>query len=256
MAPAIRARNRILYILQLFEQQHVWTVEAIGREMGTSTSSAYRDVQELCQAGFLVPVVGSGYVLGPAFIQYDRLVRASDPLICHATPRMRPLLARTTQRAVAVLSRRYRDEVMCIHQEVGTGPHPLTAYERGVVMPLFKGATSKAILAHLNDRTLERIYLEHEEAIRQTTGCPGWRSFREQLEPIRAAGYAVTVSEVAPGRVGVAAPIHVSGQVIGGLSLVLHEPDYDAERFPAEVLATAGEICLAVADEAPWIARA
>ena len=243
-------------MLQLFEKRHVWTVEAIGREMGTSTSSAYRDVQELCQAGFLVPVVGSGYVLGPAFIQYDRLVRASDPLIRHAAPRMRKLLADTTQRAVAVLSRRYRDEVMCVHQEAGSGPHPLTAYERGVAMPLFSGATSKAILAHLNERTLERIYLEHEEAIRQATGCTSWRAFREQLESIRADGYAVTVSEVAPGRVGVASPIHASGQVIGGLSLVVDEPDYDSEHFPAAVVGAAREICLAVADEEPWIARA
>jgi DNA-binding IclR family transcriptional regulator len=254
MAFAIRARNRILHILRLFERQTVWTVEAIGREMGTSTSSAYRDVQELCQAGFLAPVVGSGYVLGPAFIQYDRLVRMSDPLIRHAMPTMHALLERTTQRAVAVLSRRYRDEVMCVHQEVGSAPHPLTVYERGVAMPLFSGATSKAILAHLSERTLERIYLEHEDALRRG-GCTGWKAFREQLEAIRTAGYAVTVSEVASGRVGVAAPIHASGQVIGGLSLVMHEPDYDSMRFPAEVVAAAQAICVAVSADQPWIAR-
>lgn len=256
MSTGIRARNRILYILQLFETRCVWTVEAIGREMGTSTSSAYRDVQELCHAGFLVPVVGAGYVLGPAFIQYDRLVRASDPLVRHGGPKMQALLELTTQRAVAVLSRRFRDEVMCVHQEAGTGPHPITIYERGIAMPLFSGATSKAILAHLGDRTLERIYLEHEGQIRAALGCANWRAFREQLEPIRAAGYAVTVSEVASGRIGVAAPIWASGQVIGGLSLVMHEPDYDPARFPGEVIAVAGTISEALAHDETWIARA
>lgn len=255
MSTGIRARNRILYILQLFETRPVWTVDAIGREMGTSTSSAYRDVQELCHAGFLVPVVGAGYVLGPAFIQFDRLVRASDPLVRNGGTRMRSLLDRTTQRAVAVLSRRFRDSVMCVHQEVGTAPHPITVYERGVAMPLFTGATSKAILAHLGDRTLERIYLDNEVEIRRALGCASWRAFRAILDPIRAAGYAVTDSEVASGRIGIAAPIWAGGQVIGGLSLVTHEPDYDPARFPGEVVAVADAISEALAHDTPWIAR-
>ena len=75
----IRPRNRVLRILRLFEERHVWSVEAIAAEMGTSTSSSYRDVQELVQSGFLAPVLGGGYVLGPAFVRFDRLARQGDP---------------------------------------------------------------------------------------------------------------------------------------------------------------------------------
>ena len=142
MSPAIRPRNRILHVLQLFETRAVWTVEEIAAEMAMSKSSSYRDVQEMVQAGFLAPVVGGGYVLGPAFIQYDRLVRASDPLIRLGAPIMRRLLEATTQRAVAVLSRRYREQVMCVHQELGSAPHPITVYERGVAMPMFSGGAT------------------------------------------------------------------------------------------------------------------
>ena len=252
---ATSARNRTLRILQLFEVNHVWSVEAIAHEVGISPSSTYRDVQELCQAGFLVPVVGAGYVLGPAFVQFDRLVRQSDPLIRVAEPRMRALLARTTQRAVAVLSRRYRDQVMCVHQALGSAPHPLTLYERGVAMPMFSGATSKVILAHQAERTLERIYLENEEKIRQTLDCTTWKTFREQLEQIRRAGVAVTRSEMAQGRVGIAAPVFASKQVIAGLSLVLHESDYGSEDYQSAVIAAAQEITAALSHEDPWIAR-
>ncbi|MBO9355715.1 HTH domain-containing protein [Bordetella petrii] len=255
MPADIRPRNRILHILQLFENQPVWTVEAIAQEMGTSTSSAYRDVQELNHAGFLAPVVGSGYVLGPAFVQFDRLVRISDPLIRLGAPHLRRLLEATTQRAVAVLSRRYRNHVMCVHQEAGDAPYPLTMYERGVAMPLFVGATSKAILAHLSDRVLERIYLENEEKIRQLLSCKSWKAFRDQLLEIRRSGVAVTASEVAKGRVGVAAPIFANGQVIGALSLVVHEPDFDGEGQRAAVIATARDISDALEHEEPWIAR-
>ncbi|MBB5213736.1 IclR family transcriptional regulator [Parapusillimonas granuli] len=255
MKPKIRPRNRILHIFQLFEQQHTWSVEEIAHEMGTSTSSAYRDVQELSQAGFLIPIVGSRYVLGPAFVQFDRVVRISDPLIRLGTAQMRELLDRTTQRAVAVLSRRYRDQVMCVHQETGNAPYPLTSYERGVAMPLFVGATSKAILAHLNDRTLEKIYLENEEEIKRSLHCTNWKEFRDHLAEIRKAGVAVTTSEVAKGRVGIAAPIFASKQVIGGLSLVVNEPDFEDECQRAAVISAAQAITDALAKEEPWIAR-
>ena len=251
----IRPRNRVLHILQLFEERPVLSVEEIAREIGISTSSTYRDVQELCQAGFLAPVVGAGYVLGPAFVQFDRLVRQSDPLIRLATPRMRTLLDHTTQRAVAVLSRRYRDHVMCVHQELGNAPHPLTLYERGVAMPMFSGATSKVILAHQAERTLQRIYLENEETIRRTLNCESWKSFRDQLDEIRRAGVAVTRSEMAEGRIGIAAPIFASKQVIAGLSLVLHEPDYGSDDFRDAVIASAREITTALSLEDTWIVR-
>jgi len=251
----IRARNRVLHILQLFEEKAVLSVEEIAQEVGTSTSSAYRDVQELCQAGFLAPVVGAGYVLGPAFVQFDRLVRQSDPLIRVAAPRMRSLLDETTQRAVTVLSRRYRDRVMCVHQEVGHAPHPLTVYERGVAMPMFSGATSKVILAHQPDRTLQQIYLENEETIRRTLNCATWKGFRDQLEEIRKAGVAVTHSEMAEGRIGIAAPVFASKQVIAGLSLVLHERDYGGDDFRDAVVAAAREITASLSHEDTWIVR-
>lgn len=255
MSAEIRVRNRVLRILQLFEERHVWTADTIAAEMGISTSSAYRDIQELTQAGFLAPVVGGGYVLGAAFVRFDRLVRQNDPLIRVAAPRMRALLEQTTQRAVAVLSRRYRDQVMCIHQEAGTAPHPLTRYERGATMPLFSGATSKAILAHLGEPTLRRIYLDYEEVVRDSPRSASWKSFREQLDAIRRAGVAVTVSEVAEGRVGIAAPVFASRQVIGGLSLVVHEPDYEGELFQTAVVAAAREITGALSEEDAWVAR-
>jgi DNA-binding IclR family transcriptional regulator len=255
MAAEIRPRNRILYILELFEERRLWSVEDIAQQMSTSTSSTYRDVQELCQAGFLSPVVGAGYVLGPAFVRFDRLVRQGDPLIRLAAPRMQALIAKTTQRSVAVLSRRYRDQVMCIHQEVGDAPHPETAYERGVAMPLFTGATAKVILAHQGERTLERIYLKNEEEIRRTLNCANWQSFSDQLEAIRRAGVAETESEVTEGRVGIAAPIFADARVVAGLSLVLRAPDYASSSFKNAVIETAGEITAALSHEDTWIAR-
>lgn len=247
--------SRILRILQLYEEDSVWTVDAIARRLEASTSSTYRDVQELTRADFLSPVVGGGYVLGPAFVQFDRLARHGDPLIRLAAPRMRELLVATTQHAVVVLGRRYRNHVMCVHQEAGDAPHPASLYERGVAMPLFRGATSKAILAFLNLRTLERVYLANEDRLRQANGGMSWKAFRDELARIRRAGVVVTRSEIAARSVGVAAPLFAGDRVIGALSLISEQRHYRSGRFEETVKSAADEITAALADERTWVPR-
>ena len=211
----------LLAILQLFEKgPPVWTVEAIGGALGMPTSTTYRHVRGLVQAGLLDPVTGAGYALGPGFIRYDRILRLNDQLIRIAEPVMKDLLARTSQQATVILCRRFKDCVMCVHEIEGARPHPATSYERGVAMPMFLGATSKVILANLPDRTLKSVYLSNEKVIRRTLKVRDWKSFKDQFREIRRAGYALTDSEVAPGRVGLAAPISRGDQVIAGISLV------------------------------------
>lgn len=255
MTKVIRTRNRILHILQLFERQERWFVEDIATEMATSVSSAYRDVQELCSTGFLAPVLGSAYVLGPAFVQYDRLLRQGDHILRAAIPEMRALLCRTTQHGVALLSRRYRDCVMCIHEERGLDHPPKVTYERGVVLPLFKGATSKAILAHLGEKTLNMIYLQNEEEIRGSLGNGSWKAFSQQMEKIRHEGVATTTSEVAKGLIGVAAPVFASDQVVAGLSLVVEKTTSKLAAFAVEVKAAAAALSKRLVAEEPWIPR-
>lgn len=250
--------SRILQVLGLFRQRP-WplTVDEIAQETGVSQSSAYRDVQELCRTGFLDPVIGAGYVLGPAFVEYDRLLRQGDTLIPIASAHMRRLLDATTQRATAILCRRYRDTVMCVHQEPGTAPHPITTYERGVAMPLFAGASSKVVLAHLDDRALKRIYLDNEDTIRTRLGHGDWKAFKAEVRTIRREGVAETVSEVAAGRAGVAAPVLVNRQVIAGVSLVLAADELDGREpdIRAAVIAAGHRISEEIAGSGIWVAR-
>lgn len=251
--------SRVLQVLALFRADPgPWTVEAIANAMNVSQSSAYRDVQDLVRNGFLDPVTGAGYVLGPAFIEYDRLLRKGDPLIRIAADILRNLLGRTTQNATAILCRRYRDTVMCVHQEHGAGPHPPTSYERGVAMPLFVGASSKVVLAHLDDRALKRIYLDNEGEIHARLGGMDWKTFKAEARAIRKNGYVTTISEVAEGRCGVAAPVLVDRQVIAGVSLVMSTNEWNGQRLQqlvAAVRESARHISEQLADTGTWIAR-
>jgi DNA-binding IclR family transcriptional regulator len=251
--------SRLVLILQLFERDRpVWTVEQMTRALGLSSSTIYRHVRNLVAAGFLDPVTGAGYALGPAFIRYDRVIRQSDPLIQHAAPVMAALLGRTSQTYTVVLCRRFKDCVMCVHQVSGIKSRGETSYERGVAMPIFLGATSRVILAQLPVRTLKTIYLANESTIRRVWGARDWKDFQAQIKDIRGAGYALTKSEVARGRVGLAAPIARNGQALASISLVGSGNGWDKKKidsFARHVRDAAGQISRALTRETAIISR-
>jgi DNA-binding IclR family transcriptional regulator len=247
----------LLAILQLFENgRPVWAVEDIGAALKMPTSTTYRHVRGLVQAGFLDPVTGAGYALGPGFIRYDRILRQNDQLIRVADPVMKELLAQIGQRATVILCRQFRDCVMCVHDVDGAKPHPTTSYERGVAMPMFLGATSKVILANLPDRTLKRVYLANEAVIRRVLKVRDWNGFKEQLRTIKRAGYALTESEVAKGRIGLAVPISRGDQVVAGITLVPQLKDRaKVTPYIPMVIAAAAKISKSLSKQQPVISR-
>jgi DNA-binding IclR family transcriptional regulator len=251
--------SRLVLILQLFEKDRpVWTVEQMTRALRLSSSTVYRHVRSLVSAGFLDPVTGAGYALGPAFIRYDRVIRQSDPLIQHAAPIMSTLLERTSQNCTVVLCRKFKDCVMCVHQVSGRKSRGATSYERGVAMPIFLGATSRVILAQLPARALKAIYLANEKTIHRVWGARDWNDFHAQIKDIRRAGYALTKSEVARGRVGLAAPIARNGQALASISLVASAAAWDKKKidgFARHVRDAAARISRALARETAIISR-
>lgn len=247
MTAGANALLRAIEILELFHvEEPVWTIEQIASRLGVSIRTVYRDVRTLRDAGFLDPTASAGYGLGPAFVHFDRLLRQSDVLIGTASGHMRALLEATRQDATVVLCRRYKDCVMCIHQEHGNAPHSAPVYERGVTIPLFAGATSKVVLAHLTGRGLKRIYLEHETEIKAASSGLDWKLFSAQLAQIRADGYALTIAELRAGSVGIASPILLDDQVVGSVGLVFDNSadgsDARYDRLAEQILTCAKSI--------------
>jgi DNA-binding IclR family transcriptional regulator len=171
---------------------------------------------------------------------------------------MADLLTQTSQQATVILCRRFKDCVMCVHEVEGDRPHPATSYERGVAMPMFLGATSKVILSNLPDRTLKSVYLANEETIRRTLKVRDWKTFSDQFREIRRAGFALTDSEVAKGRVGLAAPIFRGDQIVAGISLVALPSDTDRTMisgYVSSVIAAAAKISKLLSKKEPVVSR-
>jgi DNA-binding IclR family transcriptional regulator len=215
----MRSADRVLAMLDLFsDEKSVWTAEEAAGTLDVSVSTAYRYIKSLCTTGLLVPVSGDEYRLGPAILKYDRLIRITDPLLEAARPIVEQLALNAGREKTVFLSRLYRDTVMCVLE--GPNRQRNISYERGRPMPMFRGATSKVILAYLPRRTLKRLYDTNAEMIANTTGTRSWRGFLNILREIRSIGLCRAENEVDANVAGIAAPVFDSdGNITGSLTI-------------------------------------
>lgn len=226
------AIDRILAIPGLFtEQRPIWTVEEMAQAMGLPISTTYRYFQTLLRFEFLDEAPGLGYCLGPAFIEFDRSIRLSDPVARAAKPIMSRLVPEMPPGTLLILCQAYRKKVMCIHQEVVQPFDSAISYERGKPMPFLRGATSKVILAHLSWRQQKREFESNTEIMQRAGLGEDWKTFSGHLRGIRKQGYCISRGEVDPGRMGIAAPIFdAQGKALRSLSAVVWQKQVDDQQ--------------------------
>jgi DNA-binding IclR family transcriptional regulator len=231
--PRVSSLERMLAILDLFtEARPVWEVEEIAAKFGYTRSTAYRYVRELADAGLLAQAERARYTVGPRIIELDRQLRVTDPLLL-AMHAIEHELPRWSDARMWLLCRVYRDTVTCIY-ETGTLKRGVTS-SRGVPMPLFRGATSKAILAFLPERHYTRLFLDNAERINEAGLGGSWNEYKASLRQIRHNGYAFSGGEVEDGVFGIAAPVFAAGRkVIGSIGVVPAASPHDRARRVAE----------------------
>ncbi len=232
--------TRVLGILDLFTPEAaVWTVDMLVERLGLGRATVYRYVRALCDAGFLVPVSGAGYVLGPRFIEFDRNIRLADPLLQIVPPVMAEL--REAVSGAQLLCAFYGLRVMTVLQD-RSDPAIIMSMERGRPFPLFQGSPSRVILAHLPPYQLRNLALNHQPAIAAAGLGDNWAEFRDRMRAVRRTGYVVA-SDIDKALVGISAPIfHAPGAVTASLCLVRRRENV-SETDAAELGQLAVEAC-------------
>ena len=228
--------ERLLSILDLYsEAEPIWTLEEITRETGYARSTAYRYVKELCDSGLLISIGKGAHVLGPRFIEFDRLIRNTDPLLM-AAQKVLPELHQKFGEGLLLLSSIYGDKVLCIHQEPLVTEFSVS-YTRGRPMPLFYGATAKIILANLPERRLVKLFLNHRIEIAKAGLGEEWDDFKEHLADMRRQGYCISKGEVDAGAIGIGTAIFADDKsVIGSLTHVINGHDKEVNASVMELL--------------------
>lgn len=243
--------DKILNVIQLFRSgPAVWTVEEAAAKLGQPTSTVYRYFNSLNNAGMLVSIASGQYILGPAFIEIDRIIRENDPLLSFSKPIMAKLKKEIGDKVTLLLCRYYRDSVICVHQEaanISKQENPLiVSYERGRAMPLYRGASSKTILAHLPPHHIKKLF-QIDFASIQSAGLGGnFEEFKTKLANIRNQFCLVSKSEVDEGIIGIAAPIFQNDKIIiASLSATYsaqNENDFDLDIIKNKISEAANNI--------------
>ena len=236
--------TRYVRILRLFDATHgEWTITAISIALSLPTSTVYRTVRDMVAGGLLEAAGEAHYRLGCCFIEFDRIIRVTDPLFNAGGPLVRELVQQARVPCAATIARLYNDKVMCIADAVTPDGSVHSGYVRGQPRPLTRGATSKAILAQLPSRRLSRLLAQEAEE-----GGPGYAKrpeaeLRQELQMIRKRGFSVTHGELDAGFSGIAAPVNLPAhRIVASLSLVVKAIGDAAleRRLAMLVVSTAG----------------
>ena len=216
-------------MLGLFTRQaSSWTVAEISEQLDTPTSTIYRNVRELVRAGYLESAAGSHFRLGPVFLELNRTIQLTDPLIRSGVTFLSQLTYQTPIPCSAVLARLYGNKVMCVADARSITFQRSTSYQRGRPMPIDKGATSRAILAQMTESGVVRLL---NEAKSNYAKAPA--KLISDLSRIRTRGMSITRGEVDEGLVGCAVPVRNKALGISAsLSCIFADVDFSLDHEP------------------------
>jgi DNA-binding IclR family transcriptional regulator len=219
--------TRMLQLLDLITlSRPAITLDDVTRELGHTMSTSYRYVRELTNAGLLAAIGSGRYALGPRIFELDLLARRTDPVLVASSPAMPELLDLVAEGVVLVCELRGSKAVYVLAEKK---PETLDIHpQRGTTMELFRGSASKAILAHLPNRRLSRIFSEFREEVAMAGLGTDWPSFIKNIAGLRRQPYILSLGEFDPRNFALSAPIfYDNGNIAGSVNIIMRLKHYN-----------------------------
>lgn len=192
-------------LLDLFTRdQPDWTQPELLAATGLSRSTLSRVVRFLHGRGMLSYSDRTGrYALGVAAIDLGRRAVRESSLVELCAPTLRQLADRTGETVMLTSYDARQAKVICLEQ-IPSVKEGLRVFERiGAAFPLYRGASSKAVLAFLSESEIASALAMMQ---REAPGVEVSR-LRDDLNAIRASGLATSIEETYPGVAGLAVPV-------------------------------------------------
>lgn len=204
------------------------SVSALARAAGLPRATALRLIQTMEQDGFLLRVPRSDRVLlGPELVRLARQVDPGTQLREVAHSRLGELSEAV--RETVTLSVVAPDGGLDLVYQAAGPQHLVPRSWLGQRFPLHASSSGKVLLSTYDEERLERLLRDPLPALTPHT-ITTRSALRQELEQVRARGYAATVDELEEGLAGVSVGIFAeSGALVGvinvsGLSQRLDEP--------------------------------
>ncbi|MBN9410050.1 MAG: IclR family transcriptional regulator [Burkholderiales bacterium] len=249
----IRAVGRALAIFDAFDKDHLsLTLQEISERIRMPKTTAFRLVNTVERAGFLIRMDNQQYCLSLKLVRLAGMVRSTLSIRDIARPVMAEVNARTSE--TITLTTILNNERMVL--EVVDTPSPLMSIVRpGEHMPLLYGASARILMAHMDEAELERVLKANVPSKDFDRAA-----FDRELARFRRQGYALTRGQRVPGLTAIAVPVFdIDGRVRNCLALTGPSVRVDAMDLDfAEIMIAAGRDLsnrlgaqVATAEEAP-----
>ena len=225
-------------IFSLAEAEAILTVSEIAEKVAIPDSTAYRLIKTLEQYGMVERKSVGQIRLGVRILDLARSLQQQmdRELITIARPIMEKLTENVNE--TSILCVRSASQVICV-QSIETRQMLRLSVEIGKVLPLYRGASGKAILAFENKQTIEQL-------VRSVSDKSMKQSLAEEVEEIRKQGFCMTFGEVDTNIFGLAVPIiDRDKRVIASLTVAGPTERWDKENgkeFVNTVVSAALEI--------------
>jgi IclR family acetate operon transcriptional repressor len=214
-APGPKVLEKTLRVLDLFTvERPSWSATEVARELEMPTATAHRIVRALEARSYLARV-DSRYRLGFAAIDLGRRATASMDLRARLGGVLRELARTTGETALLTVYDESRHGSLCVDRIETTHSLRLTI-EIGRVTPMHAGASAKALLAFLERPVVDEVLSRKLERLGPGT-ITDPDVLHEQLQGIRARGWAASYEENNADAWGLAAPIIVGGRVVASI---------------------------------------
>lgn len=203
---APRLLERAFALLALFDEERPsWTTTEAAREVGLPVPTAHRILAVLAAQGFVARDEDKRFTLGRAALRFGRRAVALLDLERVASPLLARLAAVADEVALLTELDPGGDGVVCTLRVDSSQPLILSV-EPGRVLPLYAGASQKALLAFMPSETVDAICEGQLRPICRATITRPDR-LREHLHEVRRRGWAISFEETDEGVWGIALPI-------------------------------------------------
>lgn len=188
------------------------TVRQLKDLTGLPLSTLYRHLQPLKKWG-LVQEQDNFYAPGPLSVQLAWGFDHTSYLVSNAQPEMARLAKKCGESVGLMVA--INDQVTCLDM-VDSEQSLRCSFSKGRSHPLTRGASAKAVLAHLPVTMASSIMQRQLHG--QTDDIA---RLQKELDSIRHQGYAISESEVDWGVWGISAPVfYKPGQAAGAITLM------------------------------------
>lgn len=178
-----------------------------------SVPSAYRYVSLLREMNLIEERSKGAFVLSPLILRLARAAEASLDYRTAAQPILDWMREETGETALYI--RRVNDAAVCL--AIAEIDHQISiSFQPGHLMPLHFGAAPKLLLSEYSDAKRDQYF----DVLRPPMSKTVRLRLQEELDAIRASGYAESTAEVDAGAWAAAAAARSYGALVGAVTVV------------------------------------